>query len=221
MPVIPDKLSREIDKHEFVCGSDEVGYGAWAGPLVVCAAVATDKGGTVVSVTDSKRLTIRQREDLYSTLSRITHAIVRVEPEEIDDKGLGKAWETAHIKAIQEALDAHKAKGHTEKPLVVVDGNKSFLGGIALPKADLLIPAVSIASILAKVYRDHIMYEMDNKYPGYGFKTNVGYGTEKHREALKRLGVTSIHRKSYAPIAAMLKPKTPDVMDLLDSLESE
>lgn len=229
MPSIPDSLAREIDRHEYVCGSDEVGYGAWAGPLVVCAAVssnreilASHKDGMVVSPTDSKKLTIAQRESLYPVLVKtVTHAIVRIEPEEIDAQGLGRVWEAAHVRAIQEALDAHKGNGHEEVPLVIVDGNRSVFGATALPKADLLVPAVSMASILAKVYRDRLMYEMDEKYPGYGFKKHVGYGTAQHKTALSQHGVTPIHRKSYAPIAAMLKPETSNVLDLIESLEQD
>jgi ribonuclease HII len=219
---IPDNLARELEAHEFVCGSDEVGYGAWAGPLCVCAAITFPSAQRVISVTDSKRLSVAQREDLYHVLSKtITHSIVCVEPEEIDQRGLGVVWEAAHSQAIQKAIDAHKAKGHKEMPLVIVDGNRGFLGATALPKADLLIPAVSIASILAKVHRDHIMYEMDTKYPGYGFKSHVGYGVPQHQEALERLGITPIHRKSYAPIAKLIRSKTPDMMDLLADLEQD
>jgi ribonuclease HII len=222
MPSIPDRIVQEINTHKYICGSDEVGYGAWAGPLVVCAAVASQRFGMVLSeLTDSKKLTATQREDLYRVLVKtIIYTIVRIEPEEIDNQGLGKAWKKAHITAIQEALKAHKNKGHEEVPFVIIDGNRPVLGAIALPKADLLIPAVSMASIIAKVYRDHIMYEMDEKYPGYGFKNHVGYGTPEHQTTLKKLGVTPIHRKSYAPIAALIKPEF-DAMDLMSGLEQD
>jgi len=214
--LIPDRLARELETHDFICGSDEAGYGAWAGPLVVCA-VVVPRTWLLEGLTDSKKLSATVRERLYATLVKtVPHYMVEVTPEEIDAEGVGKAWPKAHEKAIQGALDAHKG----EQPLVIVDGNRSFSGATALPKADLLIPAVSAASVLAKVHRDRIMREMDLEYPGYAFKSHVGYGTQKHRAALERLGVTPIHRKSYSPISSMVvNPEAPDIMELLDSLE--
>ncbi len=95
--------------------------------------------------------------------------------------------------------------------LVIVDGFKGqearfgIPGLIGLPKADDLIPAVSLGSIIAKVSRDRYMVEMDKKYPGYGFAKNSGYGVPEHQAGLARLGVCDIHRRSYAPIRKILE----------------
>ena len=217
MPNIPDYFLRALEACEFICGSDECGLGAWAGNLTVCA-VVTPKNWSFPGVTDSKKLSIAARERLYPTLKMLTHFIVQKEPDEIDQMGIGKVWERAHIEAIQGALNAHKSKGHLDTPLVIVDGNREVFGALTLPKADLLIQAVSAASIIAKVTRDHIMGEMDTVYPGFGFKKHVGYGTTGHRLALERLGVTPIHRKSYAPIIKMITSKTSDIMSSLEDL---
>jgi ribonuclease HII len=219
-PEIPKALARAIANHEFICGSDEVGLGAWAGSLVVCATVV-HRDWSYPGVTDSKKLSPTAREKLYAVLSKtVTHSIVQIEPDEIDREGIGRVWEKAHVRAIQEAINAHTAEGHTELPFVIIDGIRGFFGATPLPKADLLIPAVSVASILAKVHRDHIMYEMDAVYPGYDFKSNVGYGVAKHKAALEKLGITPIHRMSYAPMSKMFS-KIKDAMDLALELPQE
>jgi ribonuclease HII len=197
--MIPPDLQKELSAHNFVCGSDEVGYGSWAGPTTVCAVVVSNTW-TCPGVTDSKKLTTAAREKLFPKLVSLTHHLVHVEADEIDRRGIGVVLPEAHSRAIQGALDAHKAHGYTDPPLVIIDGSRGVFGAIALPKADLLIPAVSAASIIAKVTRDRIMREMDSKYPGYGFLTGVGYGTKKHQEALEILGPSPIHRMSYSPM---------------------
>jgi len=219
-PRIPEALAKTIAKHEFICGSDETGLGSWAGNLTVCA-VITPRDWTYPGVTDSKKLSPVAREKLYPILvSTLTHCIIQIEPDEIDQKGIGRVWEEAHIKAIQGALNDHIAKGHTELPFVIVDGIRGFFGATPLPKADLLIQAVSAASIIAKVHRDRVMQKMGEAYPGYDFQRNVGYGTKSHLLAIQRLGVTPIHRMSYAPMSKMF-PKEKDVMDLLGELPQE
>jgi len=109
------------------------------------------------------------------------------------------------------------------EPLTIVDGKIPVEGAIALPKADLLIPAVSLASIIAKGTRDRIMTELSKVHPGYGFENHFGYGTPEHQAALEKLGPCSIHRRSYAPIARMSRPKgytLEDIFDLIEENES-
>ena len=123
----------------------------------------------------------------------------------MDAQGIYAAIIGAHTEAIRQVLLQHQGTGAVGKVLVVVDGNLPLQGvGVSLPKADALIPAVSIASIIGKVSRDSYMDRMDGEYPGYGFAKHNGYGVPAHRDALQRLGVCPIHRRSYAPIARLL-----------------
>jgi len=161
--MIPEKLIKEIAKHEFICGSDEVGLGSWAGPIYICA-VIVHKDWVFKGLTDSKKLTPKARENLYSELKYLMHCLTYATAEEIDKNGVGNVWFYLHMKAIQGVLEAHKAKGYKDAPLVIVDGNRGLPGAIALPKADQLIPAVSAASVIAKVTRDHVMREVDGSH---------------------------------------------------------
>lgn len=180
-----------------VIGVDEVGYGSWAGPLVVCA-VAVQRGWSHPDVKDSKKVRAPQRKALVrGVLSNLTARTVFRYHGTIDKIGLLEAWREAAQEAITEVQRLHPDS------LVVVDGLEGvhkLSGVISLPKADSLVPAVSAASIIAKVTRDEWMITSDEIYPGYGFKTNVGYGTKFHHAALKRLGPCAIHRRSFAPI---------------------
>jgi ribonuclease HII len=211
-PSIPPALARDLATVDHVCGSDEVGLGCWAGSLVVCAVVA-HRSWAFPGVTDSKKLTPAAREQLYPRLTAeesLSYNLVEFSAQEIDEMGVGVAWKKAHSNAIQGALDLHESRGHSDTPLVIVDGNRGLLGALALPKADLLIPAVSAASIIAKVYRDRLMKKLDAEYPGYGFSSHVGYGTKQHQRALSLRGVCPIHRMSYAPMKFMRKKTEED-----------
>lgn len=217
--MIPESLAHEIAEHEFICGSDEVGYGSWAGPLVVCAAVV-HRTWSAPGVTDSKKLSPAARERAYEMLvPTVTYGLVEIPSVQIDHLGVSAAWEQAHSKAIQKALDAHRAQGSAALPLIIIDGSRGLLGAWPLPKADLLIPAVSAASIIAKVHRDRHMQALSKLHPGYGWDSNSGYGTPQHQEALKRLGVTDQHRKSYSPIAEMVRLPAPNIMDFITEME--
>jgi ribonuclease HII len=196
----------EIDDSdaEWVVGSDEVGYGSWAGPLVVCA-VAVKRTWSDASVGDSKKLTPKKRRDAYERWTKVTpvlHHLVEASPARIDELGVWQALLAAHRKALETLL-----KKLTGTVLVVVDGFKDGAhhigvpGAIGLPKADDLIPAVSLASIIAKVTRDEMMERYARQYPGYALASNKGYGTADHQAGLDRLGPCALHRRSYAPIA--------------------
>lgn len=182
-----------------ILGIDEVGRGPWAGPLVVGAVVL---GGIAIDgLTDSKKLTKRRREELDVIIrdKASGYGLGWVSANEIDEIGLSAALVLASKRAIEQ-ID-------TPYHEIIIDGTINFLSGTnkggyvkTLKKADLLIPSVSAASIIAKVARDNYMVDQDTAYPGYGFKTHVGYGTAAHREAIKRLGVTPLHRLSFAPL---------------------
>ena len=174
-------------------------------------------------VTDSKKLTRAQREKLYPRIlnGEISYFVVHMYPDEFDRLGAGPAFTEAHTRAMTGALQEHCSRGHTDVcPLFIIDGLRSVLNAYALPKADALIPAVSAASIIAKVEHDLIMDDLDRQHPGYGLKTNAGYGTKAHQEALVKLGVSPVHRKTYAPMKDMVKPDPIQVInDIFSGME--
>ena len=170
-----------------LCGIDEAGRGPLAGPLVM-AGVVLDV--PVDGLDDSKRLSEAKRELLYDLIvAENPHHIVLFEAREIDELGLS-ACLTAGLREIVAALDADDH---------LFDGNTTFgVPGLRCQvKADLHVPEVSAASILAKVTRDRIMVEMAKRYPEYGFENHKGYGTKAHVEAIERHGLCPIHRKSF------------------------
>lgn len=182
-----------------ILGIDEVGRGPWAGPLVVGAVVL---GGTVIEgLTDSKKLTKKQRERLDIEIREKAAGIGLgwVEVATIDEIGLSQALVLATKLAVEQITVPYHE--------IIIDGTINFLSSTAkgryvktLKKADLLIPSVSAASIVAKVARDNFMAIQDDVYPGYGFKNHVGYGTAAHIAAIDKLGITPIHRLSFAPL---------------------
>lgn len=186
-----------------ILGIDEVGRGPWAGPLVFGAVVLGGK--EIDGLTDSKKLSKKRREELDVIIRREARGfgLGWVSATELDEIGMSKACELGCRRAIEEI----KVPYHE----IIIDGTVNFLKETGkgayvttIKQADLLIPSVSAASILAKVARDAFMEEQDMLFPGYGFKSHVGYGTKAHREALDKLGITPLHRMSFAPIAAMM-----------------
>lgn len=191
-----------------ILGIDEVGRGPWAGPLVVGAVVLPQNEAGLQGLeglTDSKKLSAKKRVELDVIIRKqaLGWGLGWVAAHEIDEVGLSAALRLATIRAVQEVKASYRE--------IIIDGTINFLKDTAkgpyvttLPKADFLIPAVSAASIIAKVARDTYMEEQDHIFPGYGFGSHVGYGTAKHASALQTLGVTELHRKSFAPIAKLL-----------------
>ena len=189
-----------------VAGVDEAGRGPLAGPVVV-AAVILDPAQPVPGINDSKRLTARRRETLATAIREraAAWAIIHAEPAEIDALNIFQAT----MQAMQRAVACLPLPAHR----VLVDGNhcpampcaaEALIGG------DGLEPAIGAASILAKVERDRIMVELDALWPGYGFARHKGYPTREHMEALKRLGATAVHRRSFAPVKqALYDPGEP------------
>ena len=183
-----------------ILGIDEVGRGPWAGPLVVGAVVLG--GVTIDGLTDSKKLSKKRRMELDTIIRHQAAAtsLGWVSSHEIDEIGLSASLVLATKRAVEQI--------HVPYHEIIIDGTINFLKETSkgqyvttLKKADLLIPAVSAASIIAKVARDHYMVEQDLVYPGYGFASHVGYGTASHIKAINRLGVTPLHRLSFAPLA--------------------
>ena len=182
-----------------ILGIDEVGRGPWAGPLVVGAVVL---GGVVIDgLTDSKKLTKKRREILYDEIisKAASSGTGWVSAYELDEIGMSQALVLATKRAVEKINIPYSE--------IVIDGTVNFLADTGkgkyvqtMAKADLLVPTVSAASILAKVERDRFMVEQDEVYPGYGFGSHAGYGVAKHREAIESLGVTPLHRLSFAPL---------------------
>jgi ribonuclease HII len=203
---------------DMILGIDEVGRGPWAGPLVVGAVVLGD--AKIEGLTDSKKLTKKKRDALDILIRRDAagFGLGWVTASEIDEIGLGAALRLATIRAVE----------HVKTPYheIIIDGTINFLSETTkgryvttLPKADLLIQSVSAASIIAKVARDNYMALQDDVYPGYGFGNHVGYGTAAHRAAIDTLGVTPLHRLSFAPLVKY-KDTTGTTKSIGDTAES-
>ena len=190
-----------------ILGIDEVGRGPWAGPLVVGAVILG--GAEIEGLNDSKKLTKKRREVLDEVIREqaAARALGWVSAGELDDVGMSQALRLATRRAVKQIQSQCKEKDVAFDE-IIIDGTVNFLADTALEryvtvmaKADGLIPSVSAASIIAKVARDQFMTEQDAVYPGYGFASNAGYGVAKHRAAIERLGVTPLHRLSFAPLA--------------------
>jgi ribonuclease HII len=183
-----------------LAGVDEVGRGplAWD---VVTAAVILDPENPIDGLDDSKKLTEKRRENLFDEiqLKAMSWCIARATVVEIDQINILQASLLAMARAV-EGL-------HIQPEHVLVDGNKLpkwKYAAEAVVKGDSRVAAISAASILAKVARDREMIELDKQYPGYGFADHKGYPTKIHMDALEKLGVTPIHRQSYAPVKARI-----------------
>ncbi len=196
------------DKFDFVCGYegallagvDEVGRGPLAGP-VVAAAVILDPNQPILGLADSKKLSEKKRESLYAEIveKSIAWSITRASVEEIDALNILHASMLAMKRAV-ELLSPNPE-------YVLVDGNRC--PELAIPsepvvKGDSRVQAIAAASILAKVSRDREMIELDIKYPGYGLAEHKGYPTKAHIEALERLGVNDLYRKTFGPVTRIL-----------------
>ena len=169
---------------------------------VVAAAVILNKDNLILGLTDSKKLSAKKRELLADEikLKAKSWAIARAEPSEIDSINILQA----SLLAMQRAVESLDVQANWLK----VDGNQYpnlACPGETIIQGDLLVPEISAASILAKVYRDQEMMILDALYPGYDFAKHKGYPTKLHKEKIQDLGVTELHRKSFAPVKALLK----------------
>ncbi|MCF6281829.1 MAG: ribonuclease HII [Candidatus Polarisedimenticolaceae bacterium] len=189
-----------MNKQKYVAGVDEVGRGPLAG-AVVAAAVILDPTRPIEGLADSKKLTEKRREKLAIEIREraLCWALGRAEVEEIDQINILHASMLAMKRAV-EALEI-------EADHALIDGNRCpdlSCSSEAIIGGDGLIESISAASIIAKVARDHEMIEMDRRYPGYGLAKHKGYPTKMHIEALQRLGISPIHRRSFGPVKKLL-----------------
>jgi ribonuclease HII len=188
-----------------IAGVDEAGRGPCAGPLVIASVILKDPQSDALSeIRDSKELTPAKRERLFDVVieQSLTHSIIEVSVDEIDSLGLHKC----NIEGMRRAINALEI----EPEYVLTDGYAIpglITPNLAVWKGDQVAISISAASILAKVYRDRIMVELDKNYPGYGLAGHKGYITKTHTDAIKELGVLPIHRKSFANIAEIINSK--------------
>jgi ribonuclease HII len=200
-PSLDRELALRRQGYHVVAGLDEVGRGAWAGPVVACAAVLPLGLPTLeedlVGIRDSKRLTPARRSQFHERISKLAVSLGLgvVSSSRLDELGVVAATKLA----MKRALD-----GLAVSPdYLLVDGFPLAYRGlphVGLPGGDDLCMSISAASIVAKVERDRMMVILDGVYPGFDFGQHKGYGTPRHREALERLGPCPVHRLSYAPM---------------------
>lgn len=191
-------------ENKFLVGVDEAGRGPLAGP-VVAAAVILPEDFPVEILEDSKKLTAKKREAAYAIICEkaIAYQIVELPAEVIDDINILQATLRCMAQSVEKIEHSFQQ--------VVVDGRRAKelsaewrfeIGG------DKVFAAISAASILAKVYRDQLMNEWDEKYPVYGFQKNKGYGSKAHMEAIREHGPCPIHRRSFDPLRTWLTEMT-------------
>lgn len=195
------KAMYEFDKsfgdYNFVAGVDEVGRGPLAGPIVSCAVILDNKdldNNIILGLNDSKKIPQKKREELAKIIKEkaLAYYIAISSNEEIDNKGIAYS----NNKVFLEACTSLKVK----PDLVLSDGylvKNLNIDNKHVIKGDTKSAAIAAASIVAKVYRDNLMNEYSNEYPGYYFEENSGYGTTKHIEGIKKLGPCKIHRMSF------------------------
>ncbi|GAA1012473.1 ribonuclease HII [Streptomyces sp. F-3] len=185
---------------KIVAGVDEVGRGAWAGPVTVCAAI-TGLRRPPAGLTDSKLLTARQRAELAAELRQwvTAYALGHASPQEIDDLGMTASLRLAAVRALE---------GLPVRPdAVILDGKHDYLGAPwrvrTVVKGDRSCVAVAAASVIAKVHRDNVMAELAVDHADFGFEANAGYPSPVHKAALEKRGPTPHHRLSWAYLDAL------------------
>ena len=195
MTLLDYELAEMKNGNTLIAGVDEVGRGPLAGP-VVCACVIMPLDDLIDGVDDSKKLSEKKRE-VFSELIKekaIAYSISEIDEKRIDEINILNATKECMVNAV------NSLKVKPEVLLVdalKLDGVDNSIKQIPIIKGDATSYNIACASIIAKVYRDNLMVEMDKKYPGYEFAKNKGYGTKKHIEAIKTYGAKEIHRKSF------------------------
>ncbi|MDR7074547.1 ribonuclease HII [Fictibacillus barbaricus] len=183
-----------------VAGVDEVGRGPLAGP-VVAAAVILPEGFTLEGINDSKKLSEKKRDTLYESIisNAVSYSVCLIEPLQIDEINIYQASKLAMTEAI--------CKLYIEPDQLLIDAMEVPLpiDQMKIIKGDEKSISIAAASIVAKVTRDNYMKKLDEVYPHYGFKKNMGYGTKEHLEALRKFGATDVHRKSFNPVGDFIQ----------------
>lgn len=187
------QFENQYSDYSYICGIDEVGRGPFAGPVIACA-VILPKDCDILYINDSKKLTEKKREELYDEIlsKAVAYGIGSVPPSQIDEMNILNATYEAMRKAIGNLSvtpdlllnDAVTIPGVPIKQVPIIKGDAKSI-------------SIAAASIVAKVTRDRIMVAYDKVFPGYDLASNKGYGSEKHIEAIRKLGLTPIHRRSF------------------------
>lgn len=182
-------------EYTIFCGIDEAGRGPLAGPVVVASCVMPlDDEKIIYGIDDSKKLSAKKREELFEKIKNtaLEYSIVEVDEKTIDDINILQATKVGMKKSIENLKQTPE--------LALVDAVKdidSDVDQIAIIKGDATSYSIASASILAKVYRDHLMDNLDKQFPEYHFAKHKGYGTKEHIELLKKYGASPIHRKTF------------------------
>ena len=191
------KYEKELNKKgiTLIAGVDEVGRGPLIGP-VVAAAVILPKNFKLDGLTDSKKLSEKKREEYYEIIKKEAIAIGLgiISEKRIDEINIYEATKEAMKEAVNNLNPKPEHVLIDAMPLVLDIPTTSII------KGDLLSLTISAASVIAKVTRDHMLYDIDKEYPMYDLKNNKGYGTKKHLEAIKQYGITKYHRLSFKPV---------------------
>ena len=202
LPTIKMETNLFSRGHKVIAGIDEVGRGAWAGPIVAAAFIITPNNvaqAKKIPARDSKLLSASQRENIFHELkNNFEYTIGMVDSTIIDAQGITHANQLAMDRAL-DMLDIRP-------DFILADGRGfSFQNNFKnIIDGDAQVFSIAAASIMAKVIRDKIMDEWHEIYDAYGFNSHKGYGTKKHHNMLKKHGICSIHRRSYAPIRELL-----------------
>jgi ribonuclease HII len=185
---------------KLIAGVDEVGRGPLAGP-VVAAAVILPEGYILNGINDSKKLSEKKREDLYERIveDAVSYSIHLVQPDKIDEINIYQASKLAMTEAVCQL------KVQPDQLLIDAMEIPLQIDQIKIIKGDEKSISIAAASIVAKVTRDRYMKKLDQTYPHYGFKSNMGYGTKEHLEALRTFGATEIHRKTFSPVGEIIQ----------------
>lgn len=184
---------KEYSAYNYICGIDEAGRGPLAGP-VVAGAVILPKDSRILYINDSKKLSEKKREELFEVIKKeaVSYSTGIVSPERIDEINI--------LQATYEAMRMAIA-GLNVKPDILLNDAVTIpdidIEQIPIIKGDAKSISIGAASIIAKVTRDHIMYEYDKQYPEYGFAKHKGYGTAQHTKAISEYGACPIHRKTF------------------------
>lgn len=190
-----ERLAQGADDQGLIVGLDEVGRGSIAGPLAV-GAVVLPRNPRIAGLDDSKRLRPDMREHIADSIrsQALFWHVEYVAASVIDDSGIMFALKQAFQRAIA-AIEMQGAPLGT----VLLDGNPLHIDEreVSVVKGDATCASIAAASIIAKVERDHLMEDLSRRYPPYGFDANKGYGTQAHRDAIARCGLTDVHRKSF------------------------
>jgi len=199
---LADQLAFSLDAPGLIAGVDEAGRGPLAGP-VVAAAVILDELHPIKGLADSKQLGPRTRERLFDEIraKALCSSIAQASVDEIDALNILQAT----LLAMRRAVDGLRLRPHK----VLVDGNRLpvlSMRSEAIVKGDARVKAIAAASILAKVQRDRLCAVLHEQHPQYGFDGHKGYPTPAHLEALRRHGACAAHRRSFAPVRAVLEP---------------